>query len=245
MKTTQMNRTDENTNGSCRLQQAVDESLVRAKMAGRDGVPDPHSLVFNTQLACEQARDGFEGQLEQAAANISSLENELQTKHRALEETDQNILRNWNEKPRLVRDRAEAKAAQETYCREMNVRVDGWQILVYILFAFEFAFGYWIFKTFVLPDPGWGNELTSVLIGGMTVVIGFLLKLLPDSTRDIVKFGRAKKALGYASALSALTFIILLAYIRQTSDSLVPVATEAAGGLVNRGQEFRPCPSRS
>lgn len=92
----------------------------------------------------------------------------------------------------------------------------------------------------VLPDPGWGNELTSVLIGAMTAVIGFFVKHLPDSTLNIDKYSRSKRLLGVASAMSAVTFVVLLAALRQTSETLLPDASanDVATSAPSRVQDF-------
>jgi len=212
----------------------MERALVDAKAAGASGIEDPRASIERARAAAENAKDFLAERLDTLDRLIEEKEPELISRHVALKELDKEILRKWNEKPRLVTSRSEAETSIKNFKSEQERKTDFWSFLTIALFAFEFCFGYWIFKSFVLPDPGLGNQITSVMVGGMVLAVGFFLKILPDSTESLEKYQKWKLFLTVASGTSAVVFIVLLAYMRQVigTESLPDLAT---GELVVSG----------
>lgn len=168
---------------------------------------------------------------------ILILERELPSKERSLKEIDKLIMSDWFQKGRSILGRAEAENALIEWEKENKFKkVD---LLFYALFFAEFAYGAHIYKTFIAPDDTVQNWISAIVVGAMTLLIGFFVKYLPDAQVDLKKYNLIKNVSNTIAIVSMVTFIILLVKMREVNPTLdLNLNTDAPKNIEENLSEF-------
>lgn len=199
------------------LKDGLNDEVTNGRFMPDKGINNPDVLISKVTGHFDEMIGVCQSKIINLDEERLRLERRLQPLQNQINDSETLIKMEWNQKPRVIANRAEGEAAKSVYESENKFRFSS--LIFYVLFLAEFSYGYYIFKNIVLPDNTIQNYITSVVVGAMVLLIGIFAKLLPDSQIDIKRYELFKRINTVLAGISMTVFILCLVQMRETTNS--------------------------
>lgn len=199
------------------VEKLIQSEILNATEMPERGIHSPEILTSNLEGYHAEMLSFCQSKIITLDSEKIDLEKRLQPLKNKIKDAETLIINDWNKSERVITNRAEGEAAIRVFEEEKKFKFK--DLISYVLFIAEFAYGYHIFKTIVLPDNTFANYVTSIVVGAMVLLIGIFAKTVPDSQIEIKKYEMYKKINMVMAAISMVVFIICLVQMRESTSS--------------------------